>query len=304
MMKLLSAGALALGLANLPSTFAWGSLGHITTAYLASHFVANTTEAHLKYILYNDEEDYLAKIASWADSIRYTDWGRYTKTFHFIDAHDSPPNKCDVDFERDCKDDGCVLTALKNYTQQSVEPQLPFWQRNQAAKFVVHFIGDLHQPLHNENVEKGGNGLAVTFDGRTFNLHHVWDSSIAEKLLGGLHGDPFKLANSWANQLAVEITDGKFAEAKDAWLKDLDFSDPISTALAWSREANALVCTHVLPEGADAIVGQELGGEYFEKAAPVIEEQVAKAGYRMAAWLDKIVEAYKDVEQKQMSEEL
>lgn len=61
-----------------------------------------------------------------------------------------------------------------------------------------------------------------------------------------------------------------------------------------------------MPEGADAIIGQELGGEYFEKAAPAIEEQVAKAGYRMAAWLDKIVEAYKDAEQKQkqVSEEL
>ena len=216
----------------------------MTTAYLAGHFVANTTEAHFKYILYNEEDDYLAKIASWADSIRYTNWGRFSKNFHFIDAHDSPPNKCDVNFERDCKDDGCVITALHNYTQQSVEPELPFWRRNQAAKFVVHFVGDLHQPLHNEDVEKGGNGLSVIFDGKHFNLHHVWDSSIAEKLLGGLHGDPSKLASNWANQLAVEITDGKYAEAKEAWLKDLDFEKPIDTALAWSRETNALVCTH------------------------------------------------------------
>jgi hypothetical protein len=56
----LSSGALALGLANLPATLAWGSLGHMTTAYLAGHFVANTTEAHFKYILYNEEDDYLA----------------------------------------------------------------------------------------------------------------------------------------------------------------------------------------------------------------------------------------------------
>ncbi|UPK91392.1 hypothetical protein LCI18_002327 [Fusarium solani-melongenae] len=303
-MKLLSGSALALCLANLPATIAWGSLGHITTAYLASHFVSNATEAHLKELLYNEGPDYIAKIASWADSIRYTDWGRYTKTFHFIDAHDSPPEQCNVDFERDCKDDGCVITALANYTKQSLEPNLPFWQRNQAAKFVVHFVGDLHQPLHNENVEKGGNGLFVRFDGRHFNLHHVWDSSIAEKLLGGLHGDPFELAGNWARQLAVEITDGRFAEEKETWLKDLNFNDPVSTALAWSREANALVCTHVLPEGAAAIVGQELGGEYFEKAAPVIERQVALAGYRMAAWLDHIVETYNDVEAEQAAGEL
>lgn len=48
----------------------------------------------------------------------------------------------------------------------------------------------------------------------------------------------------------------------------------------------------VLPEGPKAIVGQELGGDYFKKAGPVIERQVARAGFRMAAWLDKIVEGY------------
>ncbi|KAF4975423.1 hypothetical protein FZEAL_7771 [Fusarium zealandicum] len=304
-MKLQFSSALALGLANLPGTVAWGSLGHITTAYLASHFVANSTEAHLKYLLYNDEPDYIAKIASWADSIRYTKWGRYTKNFHFIDAHDNPPHQCEVDFERDCKEDGCVISALANYTKQSLEPQLPFWQRNQAAKFVVHFVGDLHQPLHNEDVEKGGNGILVKFDGRTFNLHHVWDTSIAEKLIGNPRGNPFEISLAWANQLAVEISDGKFAEEKESWLKDLNFDDPISTAMAWSRETNALVCTHVFPEGPDAIVGQELGGEYFEKAAPVIEKQVARAGYRMAAWLDHITKAYKDIEAEQgTSEEL
>jgi hypothetical protein len=52
------------------------------------------------------------------------------------------------------------------------------------------------------------------------------------------------MAEKWANQLVVEITDGKFAEVKDKWLDDLDFSDPAKTAMAWSREANALVCSH------------------------------------------------------------
>lgn len=49
----------------------------------------------------------------------------------------------------------------------------------------------------------------------------------------------------------------------------------------------------MLPEGPAAIVGQELGGEYYEKAAPVIELQVARAGFRLAAWLDLIVAALK-----------
>lgn len=49
----------------------------------------------------------------------------------------------------------------------------------------------------------------------------------------------------------------------------------------------------VLPEGPEAIIGQELAGDYFERAGPVVERQVARAGYRMAAWLDRIAEEFR-----------
>ena len=219
-------------------------LGHITTAFVASRFVLNSTETYFKELLQNEESDYLAGVATWADSIRYTRWGRFTKNFHFIDAHDNPPESCNVDFERDCKESGCVISALANYTEQSLDRTLPPWRRAQAAKFVIHFVGDLHQPLHNEDVALGGNRIYVRWDGREYNLHHVWDSSIAEKWIGGLHGKPFPLAEKWANELALAITDGKFTDEKESWLEDLEFKNPTSTAMAWSRECNALVCTH------------------------------------------------------------
>ncbi|KAF5512107.1 Nuclease S1 [Colletotrichum aenigma] len=278
--------------ASLPGAVAWGSLGHITTAYIASHFVANTTEAFFQDLLRNDTEHYLAGVATWADTIRYTRWGHFTGPFHFIDAHDSPPDYCGIDSERDCKAEGCVVTALANYTTRSLDTELSGWERNQAARFVVHFIGDIHQPLHNEDVARGGNGIHVKWYGTDFNLHHVWDSSIAEKLIGGARRRPYDNAKRWADELADEIKTGKFAAQKEDWLKTLDFNDVKATALAWAGEGNAFVCTHVFPEGPRAIAGQELGGEYFQKAAPVIELQVAKAGVRMAAWLDLIAAAY------------
>lgn len=52
------------------------------------------------------------------------------------------------------------------------------------------------------------------------------------------------MAEKWAKQLAGEIEDGKFADQRDAWVKDLDFQNATETAMAWSREANAYVCTH------------------------------------------------------------
>ncbi|RDA89518.1 hypothetical protein CP533_3915 [Ophiocordyceps camponoti-saundersi (nom. inval.)] len=275
----------------VPHVVAWGSLGHMTTAFVASRFVRDETRKHFQHLLGDDEDGYLASVASWADSVRYTRWGRFTNTFHFIDAHDDPPYRCEVDLERDCKETGCVITALANYTRQSLDDELPRWRRAQAAKFVVHFVGDLHQPLHNENVEKGGNGIYVLWDDREFNLHHVWDTSIAEKWIGGRTS--YDEAERWANQLTLAITDGKFSDEKKKWLDDLDFSHPIETAMAWSREANAFVCTHVLPDGVEGVRDRELGGRYFDKAGPVVERQVARAGYRMAAWLDAIADEFR-----------
>ncbi|KAK2600645.1 hypothetical protein N8I77_010166 [Diaporthe amygdali] len=283
----------ALGLVAVPETLAWGGFGHITIAYVASNFVQPQTATYFQTLLRNDTADYLANVATWADSIRYTKWGHYTGVFHFIDAKDQPPYNCSVELDRDCKDEGCVVTAIQNYTTQILDPSIPVWLRAQAAKFVVHFVGDIHQPLHDEDVSRGGNGIHVLWEGRELNLHHVWDSSIAEKWVGGIRRKPYHEAQEWADELTGKIKDGDFKSQSKTWLDGVDFADPINTALGWAREGNAYVCSHVLPEGPAAIVGQELGGNYYEKAAPVIELQVARAGFRLAAWLDLIVAALK-----------
>ncbi|KAI3327070.1 putative nuclease S1 precursor [Xylariaceae sp. AK1471] len=282
--------ALLLGASVLPGTIAWGSLGHITVAYIASNFVKENTATYFQELLRNDTEHYLAGVATWADSIRYTKWGRFTKNFHFIDAKDNPPTYCGVDFDRDCKADGCVVSSLQNYTSQLLDAKLWPWRRTQAAKFVIHFVGDIHQPLHAENVAQGGNGIHVKWEGNELNLHHVWDSSIAEKMLGGNRRKPYDTAFRWAADLTDEIKSGKYLTSSASWVDGLLLDNPIATSMVWANESNAYICSHVLPEGPATIVGQELAGEYFEKAAPVIELQVAKAGYRLAAWLDLIAE--------------
>ncbi|KAL7621112.1 hypothetical protein AAE478_008425 [Parahypoxylon ruwenzoriense] len=281
---------IALGALLLPGVAAWGSLGHITVAYIASNFVRDDTAAYFKEILRNDTDHYLAGVATWADSIRYTKWGRFSKNFHFIDAKDDPPAYCGVDFQRDCKEDGCVVSSIQNYTSQLLDTSLLSWRRNQAAKFVIHFVGDIHQPLHVENIAQGGNGIHVKWDSTELNLHHVWDTSIAEKMLGGIRRKPYDAGFQWAANLTEQIKAGKYEEPSKLWTAGLSLEDPIATSMVWANESNAFVCTHVFPGGPKAIVGQELAGDYYEKAAPVIELQVAKAGYRLAAWLDLIAE--------------
>lgn len=294
--------SLAIGATALPTAWAWGGFGHITVAYIASNFVAPETAHLFQGVLHNTSSDYLAGVATWADSIRYTKWGHWTGILHFIDAKDSPPSYCGIDLARDCKADGCVVSAIANYTTRLLNASLPAYEHAIAAKFVLHFIGDIHQPLHTEDVARGGNGIHVRFDGVELNLHHVWDSSIAEKLVGGLRRrtPPYAAAKAWADSLTADIRAGtKFNPVRDAWLLGADLEDPTATALAWAVEGNALVCTTVMPQGPEAIRGQELGSDYYETAAPVVERQVAKAGYRLAAWLDLIAARIKSQQEEE-----
>lgn len=212
-------------------------------AYIASNFVSRDTAAFFQGVLHNDTHDYLAGVATWADSVRYTKWGRFSGDFHFIDAKDDPPRYCGVDYDRDCKKSGCVVSAIQNYTARLLDPDLWPSERTIAAKFVVHFLGDIHQPLHNEDVSRGGNGIQVKFDGVGFNLHHVWDTSIPEKLVGGVRRQPYPEAKRWADALTAEIKSGKFHVSKAGWLAGVDLDDPKTTALAWATESNAYVCT-------------------------------------------------------------
>jgi hypothetical protein len=102
-------------LAVLPLAHAWGSLGHETVAYIATNFVSSSTKTHFQTILHNKTTSYLAGVATWADSFRYTAAGRFSAPFHFIDAQDTPPSSCNVKFTRDCGGSGCIVGAIQNY---------------------------------------------------------------------------------------------------------------------------------------------------------------------------------------------
>jgi hypothetical protein len=114
-MKYFSLASAAVLLSSFPDVYGWGTLGHETVAFVASNFVLPTTKTYFQSILKNDTDLYLAGVATWADSFRYTAAGRFSKDFHFIDAEDSPPASCGVKYGRDCGEKGCVVGAILNY---------------------------------------------------------------------------------------------------------------------------------------------------------------------------------------------
>jgi S1/P1 Nuclease len=106
-----------------------------------------------------------------------------------------------------------------------------------------------------------------------------------EKLVGS---SKMTDAQTWANTIINAIDSGTYASSKASWLSTTTLSDPISSALSWSADANAFVCSNVLPQGVSAIENADLGGAYYDGNTAIFQEMIAKAGYRLAAWLNLI----------------
>lgn len=285
--KMLSYLLLTLTATN--GALAWGSLGHETVAYIATHYVKSHTKEWAQAILGDTSTSYLANVATWADSYRYTSAGKFSAGYHFIDAQDDPPNSCNVDYDRDCVGTGCVVSAIANYTRRVQEPDsLSDEQVTDALKFIVHFLGDITQPLHDEAFEVGGNDVDVTFNGDDTNLHHVWDTNAPEQLRGGYS---LSDAKSWANDLVKMIDDESFSSKPSTWIKGLDVSDAKSSAMSWATDANAYVCSIVMPDGATNLSdSSDLYPTYYNSMIDTVELQIAKGGYRLAKWLDAVAE--------------
>ncbi|KAJ1303934.1 hypothetical protein OPQ81_008345 [Rhizoctonia solani] len=247
-------------LSLVPDALAWGALGHRTVAVVAQNYLSSATKTWVTNIL----GDTLVNVATWADDYRYTTAGAFSASYHYIDAQDNPPTSCS--------------------TSRVQSTSLSTSERAIGLKFIVHLLGDITQPLHDENKATGGNGISVLWNGATTNLHSVWDSSIAEKYVGG---NTVAYATTWGNQIITKLaTGGAYASSKASWLSCVNPSTAQTCALAWATDGNALVCSYVLKTDP---TGQELSGTYYTGAYPLVEQQIAKGGIRLAAYLNTIV---------------
>ena len=269
----------------LPGIHAWGQLGHATVAYIAQDLIAPETVTWAQKILGNSNSSYLGDIASWADDYRYTSAGHWSEPLHFIDAMDSPPSSCSVDYSRDCGKDGCIVSAMMNYTQRVKDTSLSSTDLMEALEFIVHFTGDATQPLHCENLDVGGNDIDVTFGGEQTNLHSIWDTAMLEKLRGSFSLD---VASAWAQDLVQEIKTGNYSSQAAGWLADMNIADPQSSSMSWVTDSNTFDCSYVLKQPLSYFNSTDLSGAYYEGAVPVFTQQIAKGGYRLAAWLNLI----------------
>lgn len=162
---------------------AWGPLGHAIVADLAQRHLDAGALAQVQRLLAADHADSLAAIASWPDQIQNDPvqaalW-KQTRSQHYVNLQGPG---CDYVPPRDCRADQCVIGALAHYVTVLGDRTQGDAVRGEALKFVVHFVGDVHQPLHaGYRDDRGGNTYQVQFDGAGSNLHRVWDSGLLNR---------------------------------------------------------------------------------------------------------------------------
>jgi nuclease S1 len=296
---------------------AWGCKGHETVALIAeTHLTPNARAMAFKIITdgpissslsrYCKELnlDAFASASTWADDERQVQPD--TAPWHFINIPRGAPQGSLSEY---CQQtNGCITSALAAMVAILKDGTSTPQARADALRYVIHFVGDIHQPLHaTNNNDRGGNCVPVAFFGKaphesnkisesySPNLHAVWDVNIIDQLSN----------DKTPQQLADELN-SRFHARESSWQSEIpNFekwaweSHELAEKIAYGRLPTKIAIEAPVPElkscaGDNHIstrmlqLHEDLEANYQNAAAPVVEEQLTKAGVRLAALLDSL----------------
>jgi hypothetical protein len=259
---------------SIGQVYAWAQEGHSVVVEIAQRRLSPQAANAVEELLGKGHS--LASIASWADGV--PDQRPNTYDWHFVNI---PIGEADYRPARDCVNDpakgDCIvaeLDRLKNDLRcASGEAKV------EALKFTVHFVGDIHQPLHTVREKRGGNDIEVDIfmHGLTClgtckpprtptNFHAAWDQGLITKAVWDWGAYVDRLENSWL----------KSAEAN---LAGIDGGMPADWAVESHKSAQ--VVWKLLPDN------RVLDDKYFRKALPILDRQLGVAGLRLARFLNE-----------------
>ncbi len=236
--------------------WAWGRLGHRVVAEFADRHLNPTVRAEIAQILEPGES--LADASTWADENRTRIHG--SGPWHFAD----------VPLDEDRYDDrlagsGQIVPKLREFRTILADRTRPPAARRQALRFVVHLVGDLHQPLHvGEHQDRGGNTLQIHFYRRKTSLHHLWDDLILEHRTRG--------EDRWVAELSAIDDPISRSAAMDGTIEDWATG---SLHAAQQAYQNPRTGRRIEP-------GEVLEDAYYESNLPIVRRQLYLAGTRLA----------------------
>lgn len=295
------------------SAFGWGCDAHQVIALIARAHLTHSASNEVDQLLRDNPidpalnrfctdrpDDFMADSATWADDKRAAG---DTADWHFIDipltvhadaAHQKDAMKwCEA---LPSGKPGCIISALEYELAILRNKRQPPAARADALRYTIHFMGDLTQPLHTVD-HRGGNCTSIRFfsEAKPENLHAIWDTALVRR--------DIETRRSTQSQYA-QFVDDAFSRDWPVWGKSkVDI-------LAWTWESHAFASTVVYGElkppipaappaelkdqaacnverDAVAALHISIGDEYASRALPVIREQMARAGYRLAGLLNE-----------------
>jgi hypothetical protein len=251
----------------LPATlYAWGGDGHQIVCLIAEEHLTKKSVAGIRELL-GDDHISDAAVASWADNVRREK--RSTGPWYYVDIPSTQPA---YDAKRDGQNGANVIDKINDFATVLSDPRARKADRTEALKYLVHFVGDVHQPLHcTDRDDRGGNRRLVFFldHSRAVSLHMVWDSTI---LLQRKNRTPIL---SYAMSLNKQIA----AADEQAWAT--------GTPEDWANESHAVAVKVAYARVPADGPPPKLDQAYVDKAADVIDAQLEKGGVRLAALLNK-----------------
>lgn len=238
----------------------WGRTGHYTIGEIAEKHLTTKAATAVKDLLGSDD---MAGVSTWADQIRSQDEYKYTAPWHYVNVPSGLSAAVFRDSVMNQQRDN-VYKALMKCEADLKDSAKTKEEKLFALKFVVHLVGDLHQPMHTgHSDDSGGNKVMITFLGQPGNLHGLWDSGLLEH-----EGLTYK-------QLAAKIDTVSKKQIRE-WQKD--------DAITWLYESYQI--SNQLY--ADAAKSPDFDEAYYQSQVKVFEDRMECAGIRLAGVLNEI----------------
>jgi len=239
--------------------FSWYDTGHRVVALLAETGLTQKARKQVQDIL--PAGTTLADAAVWPDheGRSFND----LDPLHYVSIDEAAPG---YDQSRDCPKRDCMVEALGWFIAALGDRTTPMMVKRIALRYVVHLMGDMHQPLHAGRArDRGGTLITVSYRGKTTNLHYFWDSDLVD--LDGVSVEDI------VERLSRRINDN----AKSKW----QAGGPID----WTNESLRLARSHAYALG-DAV---ELSDRYVENARPIVRTRLLQAAVRLTWVLNRIL---------------
>jgi hypothetical protein len=235
----------------------WGGMGHRVIARVAAGRLSPEAKREVRRLLGRET---LAKVSTWADEVRRD--RPATAPWHYVNIpiYDSvyrPEKVCPK---------GCVISALEAQVTILADRNRPAAERAEALKWVVHLVGDLHQPMHvGDRGDRGGNDVRISYDDKAGNLHGLWDTGLL-------------LATGQDEDALVTLVERRLRRRGD--LEELTGG----SVLDWAMESHAAsrdVVYGFLP------ASLSLDRSYLVQVQPLLEDRLLRGGARLAALIER-----------------